>query len=108
MADITDDTLRKVLIVALERLSEIEKRRSEDLDMLMAVVRTVRRASPATDECFKAELQARKEKRSADPRSDLSDVYAGLIDLLKRPDPNEIDQQQKLRLLLESFEGPVQ
>jgi hypothetical protein len=102
-----DKTCRDVLAIVLERLQQLEKDRNNDLATLMAVVKTVRSLSPDIQDRFKSEL-ARQEAKAADPVRDLDGVYHGLIRLLKGLDPTEEGEEERLRLLLESFEGRPQ
>ena len=76
--------------------------------MLLALVRTVKSAGPEVQDRFNSEL-ARQEKKVADtPSLSLDDVYDGLIALLRNPDPPAEDEQERLRRLLEAFDGPKQ
>jgi hypothetical protein len=100
-----DKHLRDVMALVLERLRQIEKARIEDSKLLVAVVRTVRGTAPVVDRQFKAEVQKLEVEQAAHPFRDLDDVYAELIRLLRDPDPPQEDQQERLRRLLESFEG---
>jgi hypothetical protein len=103
-----DDTLRKVMVLILERLHQIEKGRQADPNLLVSTARTLRSLSPPVDERFRAELQSAEEQQAADPRSDLTDLYARLIALLKDPGPSEEEKQTEFRRILEAFEGPPQ
>jgi hypothetical protein len=105
MAEGTDDTLREVMILILERLNQIEKAHLADFPMLIAAVRTLRHLSPEANARFKAETQALEEKHAKHPERDLSDVYAGLIAVLRNLDPNEAAQQEQIRRYLDFLES---
>ena len=101
------DTTREILIVLLERIRSLEKARRQDFPQLIAAVRTLRYLYPAARDRFDSEL-AQIKKEADDPALALDDIYDGLIDLLRDPAPIADDEQEKLRRLLESFEGPMQ
>jgi hypothetical protein len=101
------DTTREILILLLRRIHDFEKARRSDLPQLVAAVRTIRSLSPEARERFDSEL-AQLETKAGDPVLALDDIYDGLIDLLRDPDPSAEDEQERLRRLLESFEGPQQ
>lgn len=102
-----DETCREVLASILERLRKYEKTREEDRSLLLAAVRTIKSLSPEIQSRFNSEL-AEQRKKSGDPALHLDDVYNGLIRLLKGLDPTETNEQERLRRLLEAFEGPEQ
>lgn len=102
-----DKTARDVLEVLLERLRQLEINRIEDFAALTALITTVRRASQTTDAQFRLEFEDAKA-RSLDRLARVNAAYDGLIRALKDPGPPEEDEQEKLRRLLESFEGPEQ
>jgi hypothetical protein len=103
-----DSTARKILIAILERLRYFEKTRQDDLSTLLALVRTVKSTSPELQSRFNSELARQREKAAADPALSLDDIYDGLTALLRSPDPPAEDEQERLRRLLEAFEGPKQ
>jgi hypothetical protein len=85
-----DATAREVIITILERLRYMEKTRHDDMASLKALTSVLVLGNPEFLERY------------------LDDVYDGLIGLLKNPGPVAEDEQEKLRRLLESFEGPKQ
>jgi hypothetical protein len=101
------DTTREILILLLRRIHDFEKTRRSDLAQLLAAVRTMRSLSPAARERFDSEL-AQLETKTSDPVLALDDIYEGLIELLRDPAPIADDEQERLRRLLESYEGTLQ
>lgn len=101
------DTTREILILLLSRIQHFEKLRRHDIAQLLAAVRTMRSLSPAARELFDSEL-AQLETKVGDPVLVLDNLYDGLLELLRDPAPVAEDEQEKLRRLLESFEGPPQ
>jgi hypothetical protein len=102
-----DTTDREILIMVLERLRHFESKRQEDLSTLIALVRTVCSASPRIVAQYRSEL-AEQQKKAADPALSTEAIYDELIRLLKDPSLPETAQQEKLRRLLETFDGTVQ
>jgi hypothetical protein len=99
---------RETLALFLERLRKIEADRGADLLGLTAAILTLRKLSPAVDALFKTEMQALEQKKASDPKLDLSDIYDEAIRLLRSPDLSEQDRQERLRQILESFQGRPQ
>jgi hypothetical protein len=103
-----DTTARDVLIVALERLQQLEKDRLEDKAFLRASVRVVRSLNPNLRKFFDEELDLAKTSLANDPAASLGPIYAGLIQMLKDHGQTETSEQEKIRLLLEAYQGPKQ
>lgn len=103
-----DKTTRQVLVLLLERLRLFEKSRLEDLAALNILIEIIREAAPSADQRFKTEVGLAKDRIASGPAPHIDAGYDQLIRLLKDPATPEEERQEKLRRLLESFEGPAQ
>ena len=104
-----DQSARSVLITILERLRGMEKTRLEDEATLYGFLNAIApHFDPKVKDEFKKEKAKYLDRLKKDPGRDLDPIYAGLIKLLKNLDPTVKDEQEKLRQILESFEGPPQ
>jgi hypothetical protein len=103
-----DSTARDVLIVALERLQQLEKDRLEDKAFLTASVRLIRSLTPTLRKAFDQEVDLAKRSEAADRVASLTPIYVGLIDMLKDRDQTETTEQERIRRLLEDYQGPKQ
>ena len=103
-----DTTARDVLIVALERLQQLEKDRLEDKAFLRASVRVVRSLNPDLRKFFDEELDLAKTYLANDPAASLGPIYAGLIGMLRDRGETATSEQERLHLLLEAYQGPKQ
>ena len=102
-----DYAAREVLITILQRLRYMEKTRHDDMASLKALIMVLCAGNPEFLKRYR-ELKQRELDTLTAPVHNLDDVYDGLIALLRNPDPPAEDEREKLRRLLESFEGPKQ
>ncbi len=73
-----------------------------------ALILTLRAMSPQADNFFMERMRDSETRQAQDPRLDTTGTYDELIRLLKSPDQTAEDEQDKLRRILEAFEGPLQ
>jgi hypothetical protein len=103
-----DTTARDVLIVTLERLQQLEKDRLQDKAILTAIVRAFCSFGPKPMEAYQEELDRAEVLSAKDPAASLEPIYVGLIQMLKDRGQTETSEQEKIRLLLEAYQGPKQ
>jgi hypothetical protein len=89
-------------------MRDFEKARIKDEAILTGIVRAFCSGSPALLKAYQHELKIAEDRLAKSPSAGLDQIYDGLIALLKNPAHPESDEQEKLRRLLESFEGPKQ
>jgi hypothetical protein len=103
-----DTMARDVLIVALERLQQLEKDRLQDKAILTAIVRAFFSLGPKLMDAYQEELGRAETLSAKDPAASLDPIYAGLIGMLRDRGETATSEQERLRLLLEAYQGPRQ
>jgi len=102
-----DLTARRVLVTVLKRLRHEEKLRYEMIGIIRALAESVCSDNPELQRKYQAQRAIHEQTLRAQLLH-LEGLFDGLIDALENPDPLEKDEQEKLRQILESFEGPIQ
>jgi hypothetical protein len=102
-----DSVTREILSTLVEHIQHLLKTRNESL----ASIRALAEAVCANSSIIEKDYRQRKDRylqELSSPRHDVDVLYNGLLELLKNPGPPVEDEQEKIRRLLESFEGPKQ